>query len=111
MATSCGPSEATGDDGDTLAVDRRFGNRVQVRAAGELQPALEVTDLDVSYAGTWNSFGSGTAHVTYTVTNTGNVRLAADQMVSAAGAFGLGGGEVAPDPGRRATWTSTTRQD
>lgn len=91
-------SQATGDDGQPLAVDRRLGNRVQVRAAGELRPALEVTDLEVTYSGTWNPFGSGTAHVTYTVTNTGNVRLAADQLVSAEGLFGLGGGEVAPDP-------------
>jgi hypothetical protein len=56
---------------------------VQVRVAGALHPALVVSDLSVGYSGTVNPIGPGSLQVHYTVRNTGNVRLAADQTVTA----------------------------
>jgi hypothetical protein len=79
-----------------VSVDRRIGSRVLVRVAGELRPQLSVTDVQASYDGTVSPVSPGTAHVTYTVTNTGNVRLAAHQTVTAAGPFGLLGSSVTP---------------
>lgn len=81
----------TTSGGDPVVLDRRLGNRVHVRVAGATTPGLTVSDLSVSYGGTWNPFGPGKVHVEYTVTNTGNVRVAADQSVTAKGLFGLGG--------------------
>lgn len=87
------------DNGNqTVVVDRRLANRVQVRVAGELDPQLTLSDVTVDYQGTPNPFGTGTATVRYTVTNTGNVRLAADQMVTIAGRFGLPGREATLEP-------------
>lgn len=87
------------DGGDqTVVVDRRLVNRVQVRVAGELDPQLTVSDVTVDYRGTANPFGTGTATVRYTVTNTGNVRLTADQTVRVSGRFGLPGREVVLEP-------------
>nr|WP_107907962.1 hypothetical protein [Streptomyces chartreusis] len=57
--------------------------------AGALTPRLAVEDLRTVYHGTANPFGTGTATVTYTVRNTGNVRLAAHQTVGVRD--GLGG--------------------
>jgi len=70
-------------------VDRRLGIRMHVRVTGELAPGLTVEKMQVDYAGTLNPFGTGDATVTYTVHNTGNVRLAAGQSIRVAGPFGL----------------------
>ncbi|MEW2397000.1 DUF916 domain-containing protein [Streptomyces sp. NPDC046862] len=67
--------------GNKVAVDQRVGARVYLRVAGELTPRLAVEDLHTAYHGTANPFGSGSATVTYTIRNTGNVRLAARQAV------------------------------
>ncbi|WP_405592121.1 WxL protein peptidoglycan domain-containing protein [Streptomyces sp. NBC_01092] len=67
--------------GNKVALDQRVGARVYLRVAGALTPRLAVEDLRTVYDGTANPFGTGTATVTYTVRNTGNVRLAAHQTV------------------------------
>ncbi|MEU8758671.1 DUF916 domain-containing protein [Streptomyces sp. NPDC048659] len=71
----------TGREGSKVAVDQRVGARIYVRVAGELAPRLAVEDLTTGYHGTPNPFGTGEATVTYTLRNTGNVRLAARQSV------------------------------
>ncbi|XVV15696.1 WxL protein peptidoglycan domain-containing protein [Actinoplanes sp. CA-131856] len=65
-----------------VTVDRRLGTRMYVRVSGPLQPQLDVSGLTTSYAGNLNPFGPGRLHVTYTVTNTGNVRMGAEQVVA-----------------------------
>jgi hypothetical protein len=80
-------TQATQEQG--ISVDRRLGIRVHLRVAGALAPALAIEDLRVDYAGTINPFGVGDASVSYTVHNTGNVRLSAAQAVKVAGPFGL----------------------
>ncbi|WP_066951027.1 hypothetical protein [Streptomyces lushanensis] len=74
-------SSGTGAQGDRVAVEQRVGARVHIRVAGELKPQLTVENLKATYDGTFNPFGGGTATVTYTVRNTGNVRLGARQTV------------------------------
>lgn len=78
----------TDEKGDKVTVDQRVGARVYLRVAGALAPRLAVEDLHTSYHGTADPFGSGSATVTYTLRNTGNVRLAAHQTVRAHGTFG-----------------------
>lgn len=85
---------ATNSDGQAVVVDRRLGNRVQVRVEGELRPALAVADVDVGYTGTVNPVGAGRLRVRYTVTNTGNVRAGASQRIVVPGRFGFPGREV-----------------
>ncbi|MFC5928175.1 DUF916 domain-containing protein [Cryobacterium melibiosiphilum] len=72
-----------------IDVDRRLGIRMHVRVLGDLQPGLSVENLSVSYAGTANPFGTGDATVSYSVVNTGNVRVAAGQTVGLAGPWGM----------------------
>ncbi|MFF3950694.1 hypothetical protein ACFYYN_38700 [Streptomyces sp. NPDC001902] len=78
----------TGAKGDRVQVDQRVGARMYLRVAGQLRPLLAVEDLHTDYHGTANPFGTGTATVSYTVRNTGNVRLAAEQTVRVRDAFG-----------------------
>ncbi|MET4156973.1 DUF916 domain-containing protein [Agromyces sp. PvR057] len=78
------PESASG-----VSVDRRLGIRVQLRVGGELAPVLAIEDLRIDYSGSADPFAAGTATVTYTVHNTGNARLAADQAIDVAGPFGM----------------------
>lgn len=72
-----------------VSVDRRLGIRIHVRVDGTLTPAVAVEQLRVEYTGTFDPFGAGAATVSYTVHNTGNVRLSAGQTVVVSGPLGL----------------------
>ncbi|MFJ7266755.1 WxL protein peptidoglycan domain-containing protein [Streptomyces sp. NPDC099050] len=74
--------------GNKVKLDQRVGSRVYVRAAGTLTPRLEVQQVAASYQGSANPFSEGSATVTYTLRNTGNVRLGARQAVRVNGLFG-----------------------
>jgi hypothetical protein len=91
-------SEVTTEDGRAVVLDRRLGNRVLVRVDGELRPELTVTDLDVVYDGPLLPFRTGTLRVEYTVTNTGNLRLDADQHLEAPGRIGFPGRSQDAEP-------------
>jgi len=73
-----------------VSVDRRLGSRVHLRVSGDLAPALAVTDLRVDYDAGGNPVAPGAATVTFTLTNTGNARVAPTEQVRVAGLFGLG---------------------
>lgn len=100
------------DTGQPVKLDRRLGTRVQVRVAGDLRPGLTITSFSTAYGGTVNPAGQGDMTVTYTVTNTGNVRMSAQQFLEVDGPLGLTG--VAADlnpmpellPGNSLTMTS-----
>lgn len=100
-----------GDRGSIVKLEQRVALKMAVRVAGELKAELSVEGLSARYNGTLNPFGRGTAVVTYTVRNTGNVRLGGRQTVGVAGIFG-GAVEASdvPDvplllPGGSATFT------
>ncbi|MFI6784630.1 WxL protein peptidoglycan domain-containing protein [Micromonospora sp. NPDC050276] len=73
-----------------VAVDHRVGARIYLRVTGELQPALTVEDLRVRHSGSLNPLAGGTLTATFTVRNSGNVRLTGQPTLAAAGPFGLG---------------------
>lgn len=87
-------TETTGKDDSPVLLDRRLGTRVQVRVGGPLRPRLEVTDLEAKYDVTLNPVGKGTMHVTYTVRNTGNVRVTGNPTIEVEGPLGLLGTTV-----------------
>ncbi|MEU7531861.1 DUF916 domain-containing protein, partial [Saccharothrix sp. NPDC042600] len=72
-------TEATGADGQRVAVEQRVGARVYLRVSGDLDPALSIEDLSASYDGSF--FGRGDTTVSYVVRNSGNVRLGGKQSV------------------------------
>jgi len=74
---------------DGVRVDRRLGSRVYLRVRGALHPTLRLSDVRVVHHGTLDPFSSGSATVSYTVTNIGNVRLGAHQSVRVSGIAGL----------------------
>jgi len=90
-------------------VESRVGFRVLLRASGAVRPALSAADLSVSYARSWNPLRSGTIHLSYTATNTGNVRVATGPRVEVSSLLSrsrsLTGAELLPGGTHTATAT------
>jgi len=83
-----------------VSFDARVGVRLHLRVAGDVVPALSVSDVQATYASSWNPFAAGAVEVDYTVTNEGNVRLGAGTAVEAAGPFGWGEASAEGTPQR-----------
>jgi len=88
VASIVSAGQAPGDRTTNVKFEQRVAVRAAIRVAGKLNPQLSVTDLTATYVGSLNPFARGSALVTYTVTNTGNVRLGGHQAVTVHGLFG-----------------------
>ncbi len=88
IASTVTAGQTPGERGTDLKLEQRVALRLGVRVAGELRPELTIENLTASYTGTLNPFGTGTAVVSYTVHNTGNVRLGGRQSVHVQGLTG-----------------------
>ncbi|WP_331770209.1 DUF916 domain-containing protein (plasmid) [Embleya sp. NBC_00888] len=74
--------------GSRVLVDRRVGTRVYLRVDGPLRPALGTGGLSARVRTSPDPFGGGLT-VTYTVRNTGNVRLGARPELTVRGPWGV----------------------
>ncbi|MEO5920010.1 MAG: DUF916 domain-containing protein [Pseudolysinimonas sp.] len=98
-----------GEEGQ-VQVDRRVAIRLYARVSGDLQPNLTISSMSASYDGDWWNLLSGTVTVKYTVTNPGNVALAANVDSGVNTWFGIpltpqsGGGIKEILPGNSATY-------
>jgi len=106
-------SEGTADGGQKVQIENRVGTRAYLRVLGPTSASLAVEGLQVSYSGAGLSpLGRGDAEVTYTVRNTGNVRLRSRLDVRLAGPLGFTLGTDRPEavtellPGAAVTRTS-----
>ncbi|HCK78523.1 MAG TPA: hypothetical protein DHW34_00735 [Actinobacteria bacterium] len=84
------PAPAPQGDVSQVQIQRALGVRVYVRVAGPLTPALSITKVTVSAKPARLPFvgQQGGTTVTYTVRNSGNVRLTADREITLKGLFG-----------------------
>lgn len=78
-------------DDPGINVERRLGIRIKLRVGGALTPALAIEDLRVS----WSGLVNGDATVDFTVHNSGNAILSAQQATAVSGPFGWFKGDVA----------------
>ncbi|MEV0903145.1 DUF916 domain-containing protein, partial [Actinoplanes sp. NPDC049802] len=83
-------ADSTDTTGNRVSVDHRVGSRVYLRVTGPLQPSLTVTDVKITAATSWNPLDLPRVTVTFTVANTGNVRLGGAPSARIDGPFGLG---------------------
>lgn len=84
------------NDGIGFDVRVRVGARLYVRVDGPVNPSLAIDEFAVSYSAPGTPFSGADARVTYTVTNTGDIRLSPVAALAISGAFGLGE-TAAPD--------------
>ena len=76
-------------DAGQVVLDRRIATRLYARVKGDLLPMLAISSIDAQYTGDFfNPFG-GTATITTTLSNTGNVSLGADVVAGVNGLFGI----------------------
>ena len=78
----------TDPDGKQVTVDTRFGLPAYVQVAGPLNPSMAVENVESHYHRSVGSTGGGELDVSWTVRNSGNVRLSAHQGVAIDAPFG-----------------------
>jgi hypothetical protein len=76
-----------GENDTGISVDRRLGIRISLRVGGALAPAMSVDGVQLGWTGGFLGLPSPTT-VTYTVHNTGNTSLGAQQEATIGGPFG-----------------------
>lgn len=81
-------SRVRSTSGENPRLEQRLALRAFFRVSGLLKPQLTIAGLKATYDGSWNPAASGTATVSYTVRNTGNVDLGGNQAVKISGLFG-----------------------
>jgi len=79
---------AGGENSPTIELEQRVAARVYITVDGAERPELVVADVAASFR-PGGLVGPGTVEVSYTLRNTGNVRMAVDPSVEVAGPFGL----------------------
>jgi hypothetical protein len=77
--------------GNNVSVDHRVGTRIHLRVTGPLRPALTIGAVAVARRVSWNPLRLPEVTTTFTVANTGNLRLTGQPSVRTGGPFGLGG--------------------
>lgn len=77
-----------GANAPNLELEQRVAARIYVHVTGDLAPGLLITDLRATWTRT-SALGLGTVTATYTLQNTGNVAMAVEPTVTAAGPFQL----------------------
>jgi hypothetical protein len=103
-------SLATGSD---VRLDTRVAVRLYLRVPGFLRPELTVQYVRPTYSGVANPFGTGGVSLTYTVVNTGNIRLSSHPKVKVTSAlFGSTLAQTTPEdlpellPGGKVTFAA-----
>ena len=61
--------------GAKIKLDQRVATRMYLRVSGKFSPELTLDTVKASFGDTLNPIGTGKVTITYTVRNTGNVRL------------------------------------
>ena len=74
--------------GENVVENYRIAVPLELRVPGALQAGLQVQSISTGFSDPLNPFGTGSATVSYTLTNTGNVRQSATPTVNVTGPFG-----------------------
>ena len=77
-----------GENAPSIDFEQRVVARVYIRVAGALDPRLEISGVTAAWA-PGSPYSTGAMTVTYTLSNTGNVRMAVQPGVAVAGPFDL----------------------
>jgi uncharacterized membrane protein len=98
--------------GPNVQLDQRVGARMFIRVAGALEPRILIENVSATYNGTLNPVGQGSATVSFTVANRGNVKLGGRIKVDVSGLLGRSASIDLPDlqlllPGNSVELTAT----
>jgi hypothetical protein len=74
--------------GEHVTVYSRIALPILLRVVGPLKTGLQIESVSTGFSVPLNPFGTGSATISYSVTNTGNLRISGAQLVKVSGAFG-----------------------
>jgi hypothetical protein len=74
--------------GEAVVENYRIAVPIELRVPGALHAGVQVQSISTGFSDPLNPFGTGSATISYTMTNTGNVRQSATPAVSITGPFG-----------------------
>jgi hypothetical protein len=74
--------------GTSVVENYRIATPLEMRVPGALHAALQVQSISTGFSDPINPFGTGSATISYSVANTGNVRLTGTHSVTVTGPFG-----------------------
>jgi hypothetical protein len=83
--------------GAVITETYRIAVPIEVRVPGVLHATFTIQSVSTGFSAPLNPFGTGTASVSYSVVNTGNVRLTGSQLVTVTGPFGQSAGVRPPN--------------
>jgi hypothetical protein len=75
-------------NGEMVVENYRIAVPLELRVPGALKAGIQVQSISTGFSDPVNPFGTGSATVSYTITNTGNVRQSAAPAVRVTGPFG-----------------------
>lgn len=84
------------EQGGNLVVDHRLSSRLAVRVSGPLTTAAQIDEVQIEASSGLNPFAQRPVMVSYTLTNTGNVRMYGEEQITIRGAFGMTSTTVGP---------------
>lgn len=79
---------ARNKQGVAVLENYRIANPLELRVSGKLAPGIAVKSISTGFSVPFNPFGSGSATISYSVANTGNVRESVTPAVTVNGPFG-----------------------
>ena len=74
--------------GENVVENYRIAVPLELRVPGALRAGIQVQSISTGFSDPLNPFGTGSATISYTLTNTGNVRQSATPTVTVTGPFG-----------------------
>jgi len=74
--------------GEVVEEYQRIAVPMELRVSGALRAGVQVQSISAGFSDSINPFGNGSATISYTVANTGNVRQTGTQVVTVTGPFG-----------------------
>jgi hypothetical protein len=74
--------------GEAVVENYRIAVPIELRVPGALHAGMQVQSISTGFSDPINPFGAGSATISYTLTNTGNVRQSATPAVRITGPFG-----------------------
>jgi hypothetical protein len=88
----------TNSSGIGVTENFRIAVPLELRVPGALRSGLQVQSVSTGFSDPLNPFGTGSATISYTVKNTGNVRLNGTSAVTVSALFGQGTAKAPPLP-------------
>ena len=75
-------------DGQNIELQQRVASRVYVQVGGQIAPELSITGIEADYVPPARPWQPGSVELSYTVANTGNLRLGFEPTATVSGPVG-----------------------